>query len=142
MPDLESEQSKLPTNQLQEENSMDSQHIHYSKINKFFTGFVASLLYFTALIFLITGAMWGYEAFIDVLIIGIFSGGAILVCVIPVMGGIAFMTLPNEDYAKMHKNLWKKIFKFCLLSFAVMSISELLHYVGWLDSYFQLNWGH
>ncbi|EPR81465.1 hypothetical protein L289_3633 [Acinetobacter gerneri DSM 14967 = CIP 107464 = MTCC 9824] len=61
---------------------------------------------------------------------------------IPVIGGIAFMTLPNEDYAKMHKNLWKNIFKFCLLSFAVMSISELLHYVGWLDSHFQLNWGH
>lgn len=137
MADLESEQSKLPTNQLQEENSMEAQ-----PINKFFTGFVASLLYFTAFIFLITGAMWGYEAFIDVLIIGIFSGAAILVCVIPVIGGIAFMTLPNEDYAKMHKNLWKNIFKFCLLSFAVMSISELLHYVGWLDSHFQLNWGN
>lgn len=137
MADLESEQSKLPTNQLQEENSMEAQ-----PINKFFTGFVASLLYFTAFIFLITGAMWGYDAFIDVLIIGIFSGAAILVCVIPVIGGIAFMTLPNEDYAKMHKNLWKNIFKFCLLSFAVMSISELLHYVGWLDSHFQLNWGN
>lgn len=142
MLDLESEQSKLPSNQLQEENSMDAPPTQYSKINKFFTGFVASLLYFAAFIFLITGAMWGYDAFIDVLIIGIFSGAAILVCVIPVIGGIAFMTLPNEDYAKMHKNLWKNIFKFCLLSFAVMSISELLHYVGWLDSRFQLNWGH
>ncbi|ENV34955.1 hypothetical protein [Acinetobacter gerneri] len=57
MPNLESEQSKLPSNQLQEENSMDAPPTQYSKINKFFTGFVASLLYFTAFIFLITGAM-------------------------------------------------------------------------------------
>lgn len=133
MKNLESDHNKL-----QEEQSMVDQLRKHSKEDKFFTGFIASFLYLITLIFLITGAMWGYDAFVNIFIVIIFSPECLLpVFGINLFGGFLFKDFSDEDYANINKKLWKNYLKFCVFTFVVMSSSEFLHHIGWLNSRMQ-----